>query len=79
VSANPKFERLSGVWKRLRCAWTTGHRTDICELEKIDGQLWATAESCACGHVRRPMFPGYHKKVMHEAYADCPTEWTDLY
>lgn len=51
----------------------------ISYLETINGQMYATHETCCCGRKSNPQFPGAAVKAFHEAYNDCPTEYQDLF
>lgn len=66
------------LFKRLHCA-LAGHPMSISHIEDIDGQLWATHESCDCGKKDRAQFPGAAVKMFHAAYQDFPPEWTEFY
>ena len=63
--------------RRFLC-WLRGHPAVVCYIETFSGKVWHTAMGCKCGR-RRPTFPGGAVKAFHEAYADYPTEWTDIY
>jgi hypothetical protein len=64
--------------KWLKCAWG-GHAPTISYLETINGQLWATRETCDCGRVGAPMYPGAIMKSWKEHYEELPTEWPQLF
>jgi hypothetical protein len=65
-------------FKWLKCA-LSGHPRNICALESIDGQLWATSEECACGAKVAPMFPGAAVKARKHHYEEVPTEWPEMF
>lgn len=65
-------------WKFVHCAMS-GHPMSISYLETINGQLYATHETCCCGRKSNLQFPGAAIKAFHEAYSDCPTEYQDFF
>ena len=66
-------------WRKRLACWWRGHRMNVSHVAEVNGQYWCTHETCDCGKVSNPRFPGHLFAHFSEAYLDFPTTWEDLY
>jgi hypothetical protein len=52
---------------------------NISHLERFNGQLWATHETCDCGAKSNPHYPGAVVKAWKDHYQDFPVDYPPLY